>query len=68
VSYGWLFLLVEVFPDGLTVSPFLQQPIAIRKEELRRMTMKWNRYEITRTSPDLLSPLLLSFVLRSDLA
>ncbi len=68
VSYGWPFLLVEVFPGGLTLRPFLQPPIAIRKDEVRRMTTKWNRYEITHTSPDVTSPVVLTFVLHLDLA
>jgi len=67
VSYGWPFLFVEVFPGGLTLRPFLQRPVVIRKEEVRRLTAKWNRHEITHTSPDVLSPVLLTFVLHQDL-
>jgi hypothetical protein len=68
VSYGWPFLCVEVFPGGLTLCLFLQRPVVIRKEEVRRLTAKWNRYEITHTSPDVMSPVVLTVVFYRDLA
>jgi hypothetical protein len=68
VSYGWPFLFVEVFPGGLTLRPFLQRPIVIRKDEVRRLTAKWNRYGVTHTSPDVLSPVVLTVIFHRGLA
>jgi hypothetical protein len=69
VGFGGPFILVEVFPAGLTVRVFLNRPIAILKEELRSITpLRWRRYVITYLSPDISSPIILNFVQHTDLA
>jgi hypothetical protein len=48
---------------------FLNQPIAILKEEVRSITLsRWGRYVIAHTSPDIISPIMLNFVQSSVLA
>jgi hypothetical protein len=45
-----------------------QEPIAIRKEEVRKIFPESGRYVIAHTSPDIASPVILSFVKGAALA
>ena len=45
-----------------------QEPIAIRKEEVRKVFPELGRYVIAHTSPDIASPVILSFVMGTALA
>jgi hypothetical protein len=68
VGLGGPFLFVKVFPGGLTVRLIFQEPIAIRKEEVRKIFPELGRYVIAHTSPDIASPVTLSFVTGTALA
>ena len=68
VGLGGPVLYIEVFPGGLTVRLIFQEPIAIRKEEVRKIFLELGRYVIAHTSPDIASPVILSFVKGSALA
>jgi len=69
VDLGGPFLFVEVFPGGLTVRLIFKEPIAILKEEVRRIMPEWwRRYVIAHDSPDINSPVILSFVKGTALA
>ena len=70
VRLGGPFIFIEVFPAGLTARVLFNQSIAILKEELRSIrTLRWRRYEITYSSPDLLnSPIILALSQDSELA
>jgi hypothetical protein len=68
VRLGGPFLFVDVFPGGLTVRLIFQKPIAIRKEEVREIFSELGRYVIAHTSPDIASPVILSFVKGTALA
>jgi hypothetical protein len=65
---GSPFLFVEVFPGGVTVRLIFQEPVAIRKEEVRTIFPELGRYVIAHTSPDIASPVILSFVKGTALA
>jgi hypothetical protein len=65
---GGPFLFVEVFPGGVTVRLIFQEPIAILKEEVRKIFPELGRYVIAHTSPDIASPVNLSFVKGTALA
>lgn len=68
VGLGGPFLFIEVFPWGITVRLIFHEPIAIRKEEVRKIFPELGRYVIAHTSPDIASPVILSFVKGTALA
>jgi hypothetical protein len=68
VGLGGPFLFVEVFLGGLSVRFIFQEPIAILKEEVRKISPEMGRCVIAHTSPDIASPVILSFVKGSALA
>lgn len=68
VGLGGPFIFIEVFPGGLTVRIFLNQPIAILKREMHSNFPGLGMYVITHTSPDIASPVHLYYVQGSALA
>jgi len=68
VGLGGPFLYVEVFPGGLTVRLIFKEPIAILKEEVRKVMTELGGYVIAHDSPDINSPVILSFVKGTALA
>jgi hypothetical protein len=68
VGLGGPFLSIEVFPGGLTVRLIFQEPIAIRRDEVRKIFPELGRYVIAHSSPDIASPVILSFVKGTALA
>jgi hypothetical protein len=68
VGLGGPFLFVEVFPGGLTVRLILKEPIAILKEEVRKVFTEFGGYVIAHDSPDIASPVILFYVKGTALA
>lgn len=71
IGLGGPFFAVAVYPNGITIRLFPQQPVAIRKAELVRVETpkrRAGRVQITHRSPDISSPVVLFLWPSSDLA
>lgn len=59
VSLGGPLIYIEVYPGGITVRPFLNQPVAILKSEMRSIKRSgWSMVEIVCLSPDISGPIM----------